>query len=62
MLNSVITVVAVFVAMLMISIWTTLIVIAFCFLIFVLLKKVAGSSSRYFIKQQAALGDANGYI
>ncbi len=62
MMSSAITVVAVFVSMLLISFWTTLVVIGFCFLIFFLIRKVAGASGKYFMKQQNSLGDVNGYI
>ncbi|MCD7866064.1 MAG: ABC transporter ATP-binding protein/permease [Clostridiales bacterium] len=62
MLNSVITVVAVFVSMLTISFWLTLIVVAFVVIIFFVIKKIAGGSARYFVKQQQSLADVDGYI
>lgn len=62
LLNSVITIVAVFVSMLTISFWLTLIVIGFVFIIFFVIGKVAGKSGKYFVKQQVSLGDVNGYI
>ena len=62
MLNSAITIVAVFVSMLTVSVWLTLIVIAFVFVIFMVIKKIAGGSARYFVRQQSSLGDVNGYI
>lgn len=62
LLNSAITIVAVFVSMLTISVWLTLIVVAFVFIIMFILKVVAGGSAKYFVKQQMSLGDVNGYI
>ena len=62
MLNSAITIVAVFVSMLTVSVWLTLIVIAFVFIIFMVIGKIAGGSARYFVRQQSSLGDVNGYI
>lgn len=62
LLNSVITIVAVFISMLTISFWLTLIVIGFVFIILFVIARVAGMSGRYFIKQQVSLGDVNGYI
>lgn len=62
MLNSAITMVAVFVSMLTVSVWLTLIVIAFVFIIFLVIGKIAGGSARYFVRQQSSLGDVNGYI
>lgn len=62
MLNSAITIVAVFVSMLTVSVWLTLIVIAFVFIIFLVIGKIAGGSARYFVRQQSSLGDVNGYI
>ena len=61
-MSSVITLVAVFVAMLAMSIWLTLVVIAFCFIIFAVIRFVAGRSGKYFMKQQQSLGQVNGYI
>lgn len=62
LLNSAITLVAVFVSMLTISFWLTLLVIGFVFIILFVIGKVAGSSGKYFIRQQASIGDVNGYI
>ena len=62
MLSSVLTIVSVFVAMLSVSLWLTLIVIGFVFIIMAIIGKVAGHSGRYFIRQQNSLGDVNGYI
>lgn len=62
LLNSAITIVAVFVSMLTVSVWLTLIVVVFIFFIFLVIKKLAGGSATYFVKQQESLGDVNGYI
>ncbi|MCD8325080.1 MAG: ABC transporter ATP-binding protein/permease [Clostridiales bacterium] len=61
-LNSCITVVVVFVSMLTVSLWLTLVVLAFVVIILLVVRKIAGGSARYFIKQQVALGAENGFI
>lgn len=60
--SSTISMIAVLCSMLYLSIWLTLIVIAFTVLILMSIKFVAGKSGAYFMKQQRALGDANGFI
>ncbi|MCC8028571.1 MAG: ABC transporter ATP-binding protein/permease [Lachnospiraceae bacterium] len=62
MLNSVITVAAVFVSMLTVSFWLTLIVVAFVVIIFFVIKTIAGGSAKYFVRQQQSLADVDGYI
>ncbi len=61
-MNSCITVVVVFISMLTVSLWLTLVVIAFVFIILLVIRKIAGGSARYFMKQQIALGKENGFI
>ncbi|MCD8218464.1 MAG: ABC transporter ATP-binding protein/permease [Clostridiales bacterium] len=61
-LNSCITVVVVFVSMLTVSVWLTLVVIAFVVIILLVVRKVAGGSAKYFVKQQVSLGKENGFI
>ena len=61
-ISSLMTVVSVFVSMLSISVWLTLVVIAFLVLIFFVTGKVARLSGRYFIRNQASIADVNGYI
>lgn len=61
-LNSMITMIVVFISMLTISIWLTLIVIVFLFIILFMVGKIAGRSSTYFMKQQVSLGAENGFI
>ena len=62
LMNSVMTIVVVFISMLSISFWLTLIVIAFVFIILKVIGSVAGRSGKYFIKQQVSLGEVNGYV
>ena len=62
MFSSVVTVIAVFVSMLYLSVGLTLFVAAFAFVLLRVIKALVGRSSTFFIKQQAALGDVNGYI
>lgn len=60
--SSIITVTAVFVAMLSISIWLTVLVLATVFIMLSVTAKIGGNSAKYFTKQQTSLGDVNGYI
>lgn len=62
MFSSIITIVAVFCAMLYTSIHLTILVLIIIFFIMKIFKFIAGQSGTYFIKQQEALGDVNGYI
>ncbi len=60
--SSVVTITVVFCAMLYLSVWLTLFIVLFLFIMMKIIGKIAGKSSQYFIKQQASLGDVNGYI
>ena len=60
--SSVITVVVLLVSMISTSIWLTLVVLAFTFLMSLITKKTGGLSGKYFIKQQRTLGDTNGFV
>lgn len=60
--SSVISMIAVLVSMLYLSIWLTLIVLAFTVIILIAIKTVAGKSANFFVKQQRTLGDTNGFI
>lgn len=60
--SSVITIVAVFCAMLSRSIWLTLFVLVFVYAALKVTGKIAGMSGKYFVAQQRSLGDLNGYI
>ncbi len=61
-ISSSITIVSVAVAMLKSSLWLSLFVAVFIFLMLKVTGSVAGNSSKYFVKQQKTLGDLNGYI
>lgn len=60
--SSVVSMTAVFISMLHLSIWLTLIVVAFTGLILVVIKAIASRSGGYFMKQQRSIADVNGYI
>jgi len=60
--SSVITIVAVFGAMIITNIHLTIVVILCVLLMFFISKTIAGKSSNFFIKQQRSLGETNGYI
>ena len=62
MFSSVVTIAAVSLAMLATSLYLSVVVlITLCFMLFVV-KKVAGNSAKFFVKQQQSLGQTNGYI
>lgn len=60
--SSVVTMAAVLASMLHLSIWLTLIVLAFTVLMLFVVKKIAGKSGMYFVAQQKNLADVNGFI
>ena len=60
--SSMISIVAVFVAMLSQSLWLTLTVVLFTVLILWVTGRVSGKSGKFFVKQQQALASVNGYI
>ena len=62
LVSSVFTLAAVFFCMLYISIWLTLIVCAVMALILVFVRKLTGRIGGYFMAQQRALADLNGYV
>lgn len=61
-LSSIVTVVFVFVSMLILSIYLTLIIIVFLGFIFLITKIVGGKSKKYFVSQQKSVGKTTGYI
>ncbi len=61
-ISSIFSVVAVFFSMLALSVWLTLFVVVFLFLMFKVIGKVTAKSSRYFILQQESLGTVNGFV
>ena len=60
--SSAITIVTVFLSMCFTSLPLTALVLVTVSLVLVVTKKVAGNSSKFFAKQQKALGDVNGFI
>jgi ATP-binding cassette subfamily B protein len=62
MFSSAVMVVAVFGAMLVTSLHMTAVVIVSVFIMYLVTRKIAGSSAQYFVKQQESLGRTNGYI
>ena len=62
MINSVITVVSVFVMMLVLSWQMTIIVILWIVVMFLLLRLITGNSAKFFIRQQKELSVTNGYV
>ena len=62
MFSSMISIVAVFVAMLSQSLWLTLTVVLFTMLIMWVTGRVSGKSGKFFVKQQQSLASVNGYI
>ena len=62
LVSSVFTLAAVFFCMLYISVWLTLIVCAVMALILVFVRKLTGRIGGYFMAQQTALADLNGYV
>ncbi|MGI6205296.1 MAG: ABC transporter ATP-binding protein [Anaerovoracaceae bacterium] len=61
-ISSAFTMVAVFACMLYISVWLTLAVVVFIFIVLKIIGVVAGRSGQYFRAQQAALADVDGYV
>ncbi|MBR5515987.1 MAG: ABC transporter ATP-binding protein [Clostridia bacterium] len=61
-ISSVMSIVAVFFAMLYQSVWLTLIVLAFVIVVLGIVKGIAGNSGKYFGRQQASIAEVNGYI
>lgn len=62
LVSSVFTIVAVFICMLYISVWLTLVAVVVMFLILQLVKFVAGKIGVYFMMQQKTLADVNAYV
>lgn len=60
--SSIVSITAVFCAMLVLSIWLTIFVVIFIFIASKFVGKVAGKSGKYFVAQQHSLGKVNGYI
>ncbi len=62
MLSSIVSVTAALVSMFALSIVLTLFVLAFAFVLLLIVKILVGRSGRYFVKQQVDLGNINGFI
>lgn len=62
LINSVVTVVITFTAMLLLDVPLTLITLVMVCLMLLATSRIAGRASRYFTEQQKALGTVNGYI
>ena len=62
MFSSLMTIIAVFIAMLVTNVWLTLFVLLGIAVMLVVVKRIGGQSARFFLEQQTALGKVNGYI
>ncbi len=62
MVSSAITIIATLVGMIVTSWHLTIVVLAGTFAMIILMGKIGGKSATFFVKQQASLGDVNGYI
>ncbi len=60
--SSLITIISVFCAMLATSLPLTVLVVVTIYLMLKISGKIGGASARFFIRQQTAIGDVNGYI
>ena len=60
--SSIISISAVFIAMLSTSVWLTLLMFVFLGLMLWVVKNIGGGSAKYFVKQQQSLGKVNGFI
>ncbi len=60
--STLISILVVFVSMLVVSVYLTLLVVGFLILMMLITKVVGGKSGKYFIKQQQSLGKLNGYV
>ena len=61
-ISAVITIVSVFVSMVVLSGWLTLLVVVLAAVTVFVSGKIAGRSGTHFVRQQKSLGDMNGYI
>ena len=60
--SAAITISTIFISMLYLSIWLTLIVLFFVIVLMFFTSKIVKKSGKYYVKQQKDLGDTNGYI
>ena len=61
-ISSVVTIVAVFFSMLRQSVWLTIIVIVFLFIVLRTMGYIGGKSGKYFMQQQKSVAEINSYI
>ena len=62
MFSSLVTIIAVFVAMLVTNVWLTIFVLLGIAVMLAVVRKIGGQSARFFLEQQTSLGKVNGYI
>ena len=62
LISSVFTIAAVFICMLYISVWLTLVAVFILFLILQIVKVITNKIGIYFIMQQKTLADVNGFV
>lgn len=62
LVSSIFTIVAVFVCMLYVSVWLTVVAVLTMFLILLIVKRVSGKIGNFFIDQQKTLADVNAYV
>ena len=62
LLNSVVILVSVFCVMLYFSVWMTLVLLVGVVAMVLVSKKIGGGSAKYFIRQQKAMGKAEGFV
>ncbi len=60
--SSIFTVVSVFFSMLALSVWLTIFIVVFLFVLFKITGGLTAKSGHYFVRQQSSLGSVNGYI
>ena len=61
-LSSAVSIIAVFISMLYLSLWMTAFVILFMVVVMFTVRFIAGHSGKYFVEQQKALADVNGFV
>ena len=62
MISSLFTIIAALATMLYLSVWLTMFVAAYAFIVLRVVKMIVGRSGTHFMRQQEALGEANGFI
>ncbi len=62
MIQTAVSVVYIFATMLYFSIWLTLVVVIFVIVFSLTVKKIAGNSAKFFVKQQKSLGACEGFV